>query len=83
MKKIFAIFMAITLLVTLTGCNRQIIDLTHKYDRALIELANGEAIEVEIESWYDYDGEQIQIKAKDGTVYLTNSFRCDLIKDKD
>jgi len=30
--------------------------------------------------WSDYEGELIQVIAEDGTVYLTSSFRCDLIK---
>ena len=34
-----------------------------------------------IKTWTDYDdGEQIQVVAEDGTVYLTSSYRCDLIK---
>lgn len=65
----------------LSGCNRTLIDTTFSYDRAIIKLANDEVVEVDIDSWRDYDGEQIQIIAEDGTIYLTNSFRCDLIKD--
>lgn len=64
----------------LTGCNYQLLDTTLSYDTAIIELANGKVVEVEIESWCDYDGEQLQITAKDGTIYLTSSLRCDLIK---
>lgn len=63
--------------------NRQIIDLSNRFDVAIIQLANGDVVEVKIKSWKDYDGEQIQIVAEDGTVYLTNSFRCDLINSKE
>lgn len=82
MKKVLALALICTSLVMLlAGCNYGLVDTTYRYDRAIIHLANGEVVEVEIEKWYDYDGEQIQIVAKDGTVYLTSSFRCDLIKD--
>ena len=60
---------------------KKIFDTTYTFDRAIIKLANDEIIEVEIKVWTDYDGEQLQIVAKDGTVYLVSSYRCDLIKD--
>ena len=69
--------------VLLVGCgNATLIDTNYTYDRAIIKLANDEIIEVKVKQWCDYDGEQIQITAEDGTIYLTNSFRCDLIKEK-
>ena len=87
MKKVIAIVLAVIVIaMCFTGCggyNKQILDLNRNYNRAIIQLANGEVVEVEIDKWSDYeDGEQIQIIAKDGTVYLTSSFRCDLINDK-
>ena len=82
MNKFIAILLVVLLIMSLVGCNYNPVDLTYKFDRAIIELANGEVVEVEIDSWKDYDdGEQLQIVAKDGTVYLTSSFRCDLIRD--
>lgn len=83
MKKIIAIVLAGLMVMGLTGCNYTLIDTNYKFDRAIIELADGEVIEVEVASWTDYDGEQIQITTKDGTTYLTSSFRCDLIRDKE
>ena len=65
-----------------SGCgNRDMLDTVRTYDRAIIEMPGGEVIEVEIRQWRDYDGEQIQITAKDGTVYLVNSVNCVLIND--
>lgn len=65
-----------------TGCgNQTILDTNYTFDRAIIQLANGEVVDVKIKQWGDYDGEQLQIIAEDGTVYLTSSFRCDLIKE--
>jgi hypothetical protein len=51
------------------------------YDKAIIKLANDEVIEVQVKAWTDYEGEQIQITAKDGTVYLVNSVNCTLIRE--
>lgn len=82
MKKMGWILLIVTLLSVLVGCgNYDTFDTVYEYDRAIIQLANGEVIEVEIASWSDYEGEQIQITTPDGTVYLTSSLRCDLIKD--
>lgn len=58
------------LLLCLTGCNRQIIDTTYSYDRAYCYYGNKEII-YEIDSWKDYEGEQIQIKNNDGTYLIT------------
>ena len=84
MKKIAFLLIALLLSSVLIGCgNYDTFDTVYEYDRAIIQLANGEVIEVEIASWCDYEGEQIQITTPDGTVYLTSSLRCDLIKDPD
>lgn len=54
------------------GCgNRQIIDTTWKYNKAII-IVGEETIEVEVESWKDYDDTSIQIKDKNGNKYLTD-----------
>lgn len=85
MKKVItmsiAIIMCVTLALGLSGCgNMQMLDTTYTFDKAIINLGNGEVVEVNIKSWGDYDGEQLQIIAEDGTVYLTSSFNCTLIK---
>ena len=59
--------------------NRTIIDTTYKYRRAIIYFPNGESKELVVDSWRDYEGEQIQIKDINGTVYLVNSVNCVLI----
>lgn len=67
----------------LAGCgNQDIVDINKTFNRAIIQLANGEVVDVKVKQWGDYDGEQLQIIAEDGTVYLTSSFRCDLIREK-
>lgn len=83
MKKIIIMIVAISIVAALlTSCgNYGLMDMQYTYDKAIIQLANGEVVEVEVDKWYDYEGDQLQIIAKDGTVYLTSSYRCDLIKE--
>lgn len=80
MKKIFIL---VLLMIALTGCgNKDLFDTNYTYDKAIINLQNGQTIEVKVKQWRDYDdGEQIQIIAEDGTVYLTSSYNCTLIKE--
>ena len=67
MKKIFLI--CVTCLA-LAGCNLQIIDTTWEYKYADIQGVGT----VEVDSWTDYENsDMIQVKSKDGTVYLTHS----------
>ena len=46
--------------------------MTYTFDRAIIELPNGEIIDGKITSWRDFDGDQIQVKI-DGKTYLVHS----------
>ena len=84
MKKIFTIILAIALLVSLlvlAGCNKQMVDLTYSYERAILSLPNGEVIEGKVSSWTDFeDGDQIQVRI-DGKTYLVHSSNIVLISD--
>lgn len=81
MKKIFAIILIVVMAVSLCACNKQIVDLTYKYDRAIIYLPNGEVVEGKVESWKDFeDGDQIQVKIE-GKTYLVHSSNVVLIDD--
>lgn len=65
----------------LAGCNQQIIDVTYKYDRAIISLPNGEIVDGKVDSWTDYaDGDQIQVKIN-GVTYLVHSEDIALISE--
>lgn len=79
MKKLIFIIIAFAL-ITFTGCNKQIIDTTYSFDKAIIELPNGEVVEGKVESWKDYDGDQIQVKI-DGKTYLAHSMNVCLINE--
>lgn len=81
-KRILILAMVLVLAVSFTACgNKAIIDTTYKFNRAIIKLQDGTVVDTKIKTWNDYDGEQLQITTKDGTVYLVNSVNCTLIKD--
>lgn len=69
-------------IIALTSCNKQLVDTTYSFDTAVMYVG-GEWLTVDVDSWKDYeDGDQIQIKAKDGNVYLVHSTNVTLIKSK-
>ena len=84
MKKIIAICLVALVSVTalvVAGCNKQVVDLTYSYERAIIALPNGEIVEGKVSSWTDFeDGDQIQVKI-DGKTYLVHSSNVVLISD--
>lgn len=70
MKKVLLVLVTA---VCLTGCNRQIVDLNYKFDRAQIAMPDGSYIEGRVDSWTDFeDGDQLQVTI-DGVTYLTSS----------
>ena len=77
------VIMIIVMMFILTGCNQTIIDTNYTFDRAIVVLNNNTKMEIQIKEWTDYsDGEQLQIKGKDGKTYLVSSFNTILIKDE-
>ena len=85
MKKIIAILLvavtALSMALITTGCNKQMVDLTYSYERAIICLPNGEIVEGRVSSWTDFeDGDQIQVKIN-GKTYLVHSSNIVLISD--
>lgn len=82
MKKYFwFVFVIVIFAAMLCGCNYQMVDMTATYDYAIISMPDGTVEKVEVKRWKDYEGEQLQIEAEDGTIYLTNSFNCLLVKE--
>ena len=80
-KKVLLATISIIMGLTMAGCNKQIIDTTLKYDRAILSLPNGEIVEGDITSWTDFeDGDQIQVKI-DGKTYLVHSANIALISE--
>lgn len=70
----------------LSGCgtmhgNKEIFDTTYSYERAILQLPNGEIIEGEVQSWNDYENsDQIQVKIDDKH-YLVHSVNIVLISE--
>lgn len=80
--KLKVLALAMFMSLGLVGCNYDLVDTTFAFDRAIINLTNGEVITINVKSWRDYeDGDQVQITADDGTTYLVHSSNCTLIKD--
>jgi hypothetical protein len=81
MKKSTVLVSMLILVLILTGCNKQMVDLTYSYERAILSLPNGEVIEGKVSSWTDFeDGDQIQVRI-DGKTYLVHSSNIVLISD--
>lgn len=76
MKKIFLTLVILIVLLSSTGCgNKQIFDFNYTFNKAYVKIGE-EWFDLELKSWKDYDGEQLQLILKDGTVILTNSMNC-------
>jgi hypothetical protein len=60
--------------------NKQVIDTNLGFDKCITYLGN-EKIEIDIDKWNDYEGEQIQVVDKNGNVYLLSSFNTMLVKE--
>jgi hypothetical protein len=81
MKRYLAMVLAAVMGVMLSGCNRQIVDLTYKFDRAIVALPNGEVVDGKLDSWLDYENsDQIQVKIY-GVTYLVHSGDVVLIEE--
>ena len=84
MKKVVALLLVVIALLSaclLSGCNKQMVDLTYSYEYAIIGLPNGETVEGKVSSWTDFeDGDQIQVKI-DGKTYLVHSSNVVLISN--
>ena len=83
-KKILGTLLVAMMMLSMVGCgNGESLENNHAYNKAIIDLANGESIEVEVKHWRGYgEGHQLQIVTTDGTVYFTSSYNCTLIKNK-
>ena len=55
MRKIFMVgASAAASVLLMTGCNKQVIDLTYEYSQAQIKMPDGTVIEGKVDSWNDY-----------------------------
>lgn len=63
-----------------TGCNYDLFDTQYNFNKIVVFGENSATI-YEIDSWTDYDGEQIQVKTKDGFYFVTSSYDSKLIDE--
>jgi len=64
--------LALFMCVAFTGCNKQLIDTSYKFNYAYVNIGN-KVIEGKVESWTDFEnGDQIQVKI-DGITYLSSA----------
>ena len=72
-KNLFAAILALGMVLSMSACNRQIIDFTYNYKYAIISLPNGEIVEGKVDSWKDFeDGDQLQVTIN-GVTYLVHA----------
>lgn len=79
-RKIIALVLGLCIGTCIVGCNKQVFDTTYSFDRAIIHLPNGEVVEGSVDSWKDFDGDQLQVKI-DGVTYLTHAENVVLIAE--
>lgn len=73
MRRIFMVGVsAVASILLMAGCNKQVIDLTYEYSQAQIKMPDGTVVEGKVDSWNDYEGDQLQVKIN-GTTYLVHS----------
>ena len=80
-KKIASIAAVLLLAAVLTGCNYSLIDTKYDFDYAVVRWPDGTVETLEIRSWNDYEGEQIQITDVIGNTYIVNSVNCVLVDE--
>ena len=78
MKKFLVIFIVLLLVLSMVGCNYDVVDTVLAYERVIIELPNGDIVDGTVEKWSDYEGDQLQVKVN-GKYYLVHSSDCVLI----
>lgn len=81
-KRIGLVFILITLTFALCSCgNRDHWDTVYRYDRVIVQLADGSVVEGKCQNWRDYENsDMMQVKVGDKT-YLVHSTNCTLIAE--
>lgn len=84
MKKYALMLLTTVGLVVLSACgNQTFFDTTYTYNYAQVRLPDGSIKTGKVKEWTDYsDGDQLQIKFEDGTVYLVHSSQAVLSVDE-
>lgn len=72
MRKLILIILIVAIAVMFTACNKEVFDVKFKFTNAYVKVGE-DWIDVEVKTWTDFEGEQIQLTLKDGTVLVVNS----------
>ncbi len=82
MKKVLCLVCALAMTMALSACgNKQFLDTTYTFSKAIISLPDGTVVEGQVSSWKDYeDGDQLQVVI-DGTTYLLHASNVVLISE--
>lgn len=73
MKKIITVAIILAMICCFCACNKQVIDLNYKFNRAEIRHFDGSVEFVDVAKWNDYeDGDVVQIITNDGKKILTH-----------
>lgn len=79
MKKKILTLIIICLMIfmplVISGCNYQMLDFNYTFTKAYVKIGD-EWKDLEIIRWCDYEGEQLQLTLKDGTVMVVSSINC-------
>lgn len=77
MKRFLALIVTCVLfMMCFTGCgNYEEFDFTYTFTKAYVKIGE-EWKDIEVKSWTDYEGEQLQLRLHDGTVMLVSSINC-------
>ena len=77
--KIAALIGAVILSVTtLCSCNYDLIDTNHTFNKAIVSI-NNKTVVLDVKQWTDYEGEQLQLILRDGSVILVSSYNTILV----
>ncbi len=78
-KDTFVAFICVFMVIAIMGTGvfftfngNRTLDTKFYYDYAIVQLANGSVIEGKVDSWRDYEGEQIQVTIN-GETWLVHS----------
>lgn len=82
MKKILLLILLAAISFSLTSCNYKMMDTNYEFHKVHTTFDGINYKCYEINSWTDYDGEQLQVDIKGYGIVLLSSYNSCLIKDK-
>lgn len=77
--KVKYLLILIIFMLFITGCNKEILDTSYSFDKIVCNY-DGIKFELKVDTWNDYEGEQLQIKSE-GKTYLVSANKCYMIGD--